>query len=37
MVENCTNLYKKFKALKADVAFIDYVCVLKVKKKYVTL
>ncbi len=37
MVENCINLYKKLKTLKADVAFTDYTYVLKVKKKYTTL
>ncbi len=37
MVENCTSLYEKLKALKADVAFTDYAYVLKVKKKYATL
>ncbi len=37
MVENCTNLYKKLKALKADVTSTDYACILEVKKKYATL
>ncbi len=37
VVENCTSLYEKLKALKADVAPTDYARVLEVKKKYVTL
>jgi len=37
VVENCTSLYEKLKALKADVAFMDYARVLEVKKKYTTL
>ena len=37
VVENCTNLYEKLKALKADVASTDYACILEVKKKYATL
>ena len=37
VVENCTSLYEKLKALKADIAPTDYVYVLEVKKKYATL
>jgi len=37
MVENYISLYKKFKALKADIVPIDYIFILKVKKKYATL
>jgi len=37
VVENCTSLYEKLKALKADVAPTDYACILEVKKKYATL
>ena len=37
MVENYTSLYEKFKALKADVAPMDYVRILKIKKKICNL
>ena len=37
VVENCTSLYKKLKVLKADMAFTDYIYILKVKKNYVAL
>ena len=37
VVENCTSLYEKLKALKADVAPTDYARVLEVKKKYAAL
>ncbi len=37
MIENYISLYKKLKALKADVAPTDYAYVLEVKKKYTTL
>ncbi len=37
VVENYTSLYEKLKALKADVASMDYACVLEVKKKYAAL
>ncbi len=37
VVENYTSLYKKLKALKADVAPTDYAHVLEVKKKYAAL
>ncbi len=37
MVENYISLYEKLKSLKTDMASIDYVYVLEVKKKYAAL